>query len=56
MCACMSVSVGVSVWVCVCNPLFAEGPPKSKFQGVPGLLLMLGPTKTMSSRRENVPA
>ena len=39
--------------VCVCTP--AHGELALFLQGVPGLLFMLGPTKTMSSRRVNVP-
>ena len=53
-CRCVCVCVWVCVCVCVCVCVRVGNPNLQ--QGVPGLLLMLGPTKTMSSRRVNVPA
>ena len=41
---------------CVCARTPAHGELAVFLLGIPSLLLMLGPTKTMSSRRVNVPA
>ena len=53
-----SLSVCSVVVVCVCvNACISRQLCEANLvQGVPGLVLMLGPTKTMSSRRVNVPA